>query len=837
MTTIAQLESWDPAAVGASAESLNADRKALVDLQDEMDAGSPPGSWQGEAATAAVGSHDRIYARLADLVAAVSPVVEALDAAQASIKSAQDSLHAALSTVAAEGWKLEETGGGGVRITAPASSDDGGGLLGAIDEKVDQARMTALAQQIADALQAASDADSQLASVLTGARVGSYDGGTGTLADAALPPEMRGLSNAELVDYMFKHPKETAPYLDALSDDQRQAVGSALSTRWDDMAVPVVATGDQDAYPTQAELDELNELTAAFGEDPVVATTLLDDLGPRGLLELQTTLLANPPAGADPISWESAGEAQRIWGHTLAAATAGADSGPGGVDHVSAEWIDQLNAAAQGHYDLAPGVIGNAYGYQVLSPLLAADGHSAYFLNEVGTGMEKFEHDYMDDNGGASPWDSYTFPGELDLTHLKDGMPDPDQPNGHDPFGGLMEGLSHNPVAAREFFNDPFGDSVYDNRVDHYLNDRDWSNFEDYGDRPSEIGTLGDALTTATTVDPEAGSASVMNDVVNAVGDPDHELAPELRSDVGTMVSHYMPSVFDTMNGDHPITTGDPVPWLPGDQRNDLMVDFDPDHLKYTLDQVGRSEDAGGIVSDAAARYANLGYDTIFSGGADGDLGPGPDDPDALWANRLDLADSRVSDPYAHVASYLGGGYADQLRADGLAADAATSNAGDSAWKVGGFIAEQAVGKVPVVGSFGDFLVGQGVDAITGANDVDTTEQVEQQMGHHLSDVNGSAQAMAQNAVYRNLPDSVLDHVGSDGHGGSVFDAPDGTRLPMSQWGPEQADAWHRAQDITGVSSTGSQLQDAMGDRITTALSERDQFMGNYGEQTGDGDG
>jgi len=835
MTTVDQLLSWDPAAIGTSAEGLNADRKALVDLQDEMDDGSPPASWQGEAATAAEDSHRKIYARLADLVAAVSPVVEALDVAQASIKSAQDSVRSAQSTIAAEGWRLEETGGS-VRVSAPASSGDEGGILGVVEATFDEARMAALAQQIADALQAAAEADSQLASVLNGARVGRYDGGDGTLADAALPPAMRGLSDDELVDYMFQHPDETAPYLDALTERQRQAIGSALSTRWDDMAVPVVALGDDEAYPTQDELDSLNELTAAFGEDPVVATTLLQQLGPHGVLEIQSTLLANPPVGADGVTWESAGRAQQIWAHTLAAGTAGSDSGGGGADHVSAHWIDELEQAGEAHFDLAPGVGGGALGYQLLSPLLATDGHGSYFLNQVGTSMETFEHDFTEENG-ASPWNFYTHPGDFDLSHLEDGMPDRDYPNGHDPFGGLMEGLSHNPDAARDFFTDPNGDSIYDNRVDHYLNDRDWSNFEDYSDRPGEIGTLGDALQTATLVDPNADSASIMNDVVNAAGDPDHELHPELRSDVGTMVSHYMPSVFDTMNGDHPITTGDPVPWLPGEQRPDLMVDFDPDSLKYTLDQVGRSEDAGQIVQGAAATYANLGYDTIFSGGADGDLGGGPQDLDSVWDRRLDLADTRVSDAYAHVSGYLGGGFADQLRTDGLTADAAHSASGDTAWQVGGFIAEQAVGHVPVVGGFGDFLVGQGVDAITAANDVDTTEQVEQQMGHHLSDVNGSAQAMAQNAVYRNLPDDVLQTLGDDGRGGSVFERPDGTRLPMSEWGDEQADAWHRAQDITGVSGTGGELQDRMEQRIITALSDRDQFMGNYGEQTGDGDG
>lgn len=53
--TYDQLQSWEPGDLDAAAEELNAAvRKKLVDQQDEMDAGKPPGSWVGISADAAV---------------------------------------------------------------------------------------------------------------------------------------------------------------------------------------------------------------------------------------------------------------------------------------------------------------------------------------------------------------------------------------------------------------------------------------------------------------------------------------------------------------------------------------------------------------------------------------------------------------------------------------------------------------------------------------------------------------------------------------------------------------------------------------------------------------
>lgn len=837
MTTIDELLGWDPAALGTAAEGLNADRKALVDLQDEMDAGRPPTTWQGQAATAAGESHDKLYDRLADLVAAVSPVVGALDTAQADISAAQEAVRSAKSTISGEGWILQESGGSVTVSAPPASGGSGGGVLGAVDKAADQARMTALAQQIADALQQADDADTQLASVLRGAKTGRYDAGDGTLANAALPPNLRGLTDQQLVDYLVKHPDRDFD-LEALSTEQQQLLGQTIADKYSSYADghPVddwMFKGEEP--PTADDIRTLNSLLAAYGDDDTVATSLLTELGPEGMLHVQQTMLAAvPPLGDDA---DVVGESQRLWGQTLAAGTHGLDDGGGSsTEHVSTDWMDGLvQAAGKGGLSVDGYGIDDTYkismngydpkGFQLLAPLLRDDGHGSQFLNTVGDAMEDYEKKFVEENG-TSPWHGPLI--DIRALDLTDGVPDDwsdprdiEHATGYDPMGGLMEGLSHNPDAARDFLDGGDGD-----RVDYYLNDREWPHGEGtaYPDLPSEREYFGDALLSATTKDIPSGdtvAAHLAEQAVSGAGRDDVDLAPELRNDFGHMLGHYMPSVYDTFQHDHPLSSGDADPWLPGAQETNFLADFDERELRNTLDDVGRSEHAGTIVADAAAQYANLGYDHVFSGEGQSPEAAAQDDL-SQWNSRLTMADSRVSSPYSDVLASLNGGYGDQLRADGLADDAANSARGDAAWEFGGWVAEQGVGKIPVVGSFGEYLVGQGVDAITAANDVDTTAQVNHHIGQSIYDTDGAAQAMAQNAVYRNLPVDTLDPalVDSDGH-----------RIPMSEWGADQRDAWQRQQDVSGVPATASQLREQMSDQMSDALSRRDQFYGHTGDQ------
>ena len=45
--------------------------------------------------------------------------------------------------------------------------------------------------------------------------------------------------------------------------------------------------------PSAEDIEGLNSLLAAYGEDSTVATALLNDLGPEGMLHVQQTMLAD----------------------------------------------------------------------------------------------------------------------------------------------------------------------------------------------------------------------------------------------------------------------------------------------------------------------------------------------------------------------------------------------------------------------------------------------------------------------------------------------------------------------------------------------------------------
>jgi hypothetical protein len=841
VTTIDQLLSWNPDALGTSAEGLNADRKALVDLQDEMDGGGPPVSWQGQAATAAGESHDRLYDRLADLVAAVSPVVGALDVAQAEISAAKESVLSAKSTIAGEGWVLEESGGS-VRVSAPASATTETNFLGVVDEKVDEARMTMLAQQIADALQRAGDADAQLASVLDGARTGRYDAASGTLANAALPPELRGLSDQEIADYLVEHPDRDFD-LESLSTEQQQLLGQTIADKYasysDDQSwQPWMYEGEEP--PSAEDIEGLNSLLAAYGDDSTVATALLDDLGPEGMLHVQQTMLAAAPTLQDDV--DVVGESQRLWGQTLAAGTSGLDDGhsnngsTGPAEHVSQAWLDGLvDAAGKGSMPVDSFEIDDTYsismngyapsGYQLLGPLLRDDGHSSHFLNTIGDSMESYEKAFVAENG-TSPWRGPMI--DVRALDLTDGAPDDyldlrdyDHATGYDPMGGLMEGLSHNPDAARDFLAGGDGD-----RVDYYMNEREWPHGEHtpYPDLPSEQRHFGDALVSATTVDPDARSPHLAEQAVDSAASAGGDLAPELKQPLGTMLGGYMPDVYSSLGGTDPVSTGDADPWLPGEQSADLQARFDEHQLRQVLSTLGTDDGASSTLSGAATQYAQYGYDHYFGGESDGSGTADQTDFDK-WESRLEGAKANVNSPYAEVISALGEGATDQMVSDGLAADAANSAEGDGAYKVGGWVAEQlvdkGVGAIPFVGDIGADAINTGVtgpltDHLAGLNDVDTTNEVRQHVGDLIADNHGTAAAMAQESIYSHLPVGELPEA-------LVHD---GDRIPMSQWDDEQRDAWTNYQSETGYGGLYSQLADDLEDELVGSTSQTEQESG-----------
>jgi hypothetical protein len=184
MTTIATVLAWRPGRLSGVGDALNADRRALVDLQDELDAGAPPPTWQTTSAIAALNSHHSLQQRLNDLVAEVASVVTAVDAAQGTLETAQVDLEAALSMASANGFSVDRAGG---RVTdqlpAPEDAAEAADRQALCDEIVDR---------IEQALRTAAHADAELTAALRSAISGTVDGGVGSTDRASTYGEQAG---------------------------------------------------------------------------------------------------------------------------------------------------------------------------------------------------------------------------------------------------------------------------------------------------------------------------------------------------------------------------------------------------------------------------------------------------------------------------------------------------------------------------------------------------------------------------------------------------------------------------------------------------------------------
>ncbi|WZH51340.1 MAG: hypothetical protein PIR53_15110 [Nocardioides alkalitolerans] len=836
MVDIDTLLSWKPTDLSAVGDRLNEDRRTLLDLQDEVDDGYPPSTWTGDGSTSARTNHTRLRDDLNDLVAEIAPVITAIDTAASTILAAQQKVEAARQTIAARGWLLS-TAGGQVRADPPAGAEEGDGDREAVQGAVDE---------ITTALSDAQQADADLAAVLGSAESNQYDGGTGTLSDAGLPPHLQGLSESELVDYFMEHPEETAPYVDQLSTQQQQALGESLAGQLERLNYGDWNYGEQETDPedwlTDSELAQLNAQLAAFGHNSTVATTALNQIGPETYLELQQNLLMpHGDQGTEPPTVGTMGESQRQLGALLAAGTSGitADGQAGSTTHVAESWVDTLvDHASSTDYNYNWGT-DTVNGLQLLGVAAGEPGHGSYFLNRLGSEVERYEVEYMAENGGH-PWNQwstgpdarldYTAYGADDSRSWEDFMYDdrldPGTPSGFDPMAGVFEGMSHNPDAARDFLSgDPYvaeGQDAPANRIDYYLNDREWDISPHEDEWVTGMRHFGDALVSATTESPTPVSADLAEQAVTAAQGGALDDYPSLQRDYSTILGAYMPDVYDAFSGPGAQdlqSQGDTNPWLPGEQTADMRARFSEAELRDVLQQVGQDETAGQNLTGAATLYANYGYDAVFSGAVD--AGAEGQDLTGQWNSRLDNAISSVNSPFADVVGSLGEGYSEHLRAEGLRADQEASNAGDGYWQAGGYVANKLAGEIPFVGAVAPDVVDLAVDGITGLNDVDTTNEVRADIGSYVYNTEGALQGVAEGAVYRNLPVDYLQQYAPELVG------PDGRAVPMNEWTQAQADAWAGLNGTSGPGGVAGQLSSDLADQLDGSASQTERQDGN----------
>lgn len=195
MVSIAELLQWKPETLGQVADTLVSKRLKLMQLQDEIDGGEPPTTWVAGSASGAHTTHDRLRNRLNDLVAEVSDVAVNLDDAQVRITTAKQNLEDAMQVAQTKGFTVDRTTG---RVEDPRED------LDPLEARTSQTDVSAIAADIDAALQAAGEADLDLAAALNSAVKGETDGGTGSLADAAVQTteRMDQMSDEELAEML-----------------------------------------------------------------------------------------------------------------------------------------------------------------------------------------------------------------------------------------------------------------------------------------------------------------------------------------------------------------------------------------------------------------------------------------------------------------------------------------------------------------------------------------------------------------------------------------------------------------------------------------------------------
>lgn len=191
MVTIADVLKWKPAELHAAADLLSAHKKALVDLQQDIDYSTPPESWAAGAGNNARKHHEKLRLRLNDLVAEVADVMVTLDEMVDTIAAAQTDLHTALDDAQRNNFHVDHHDG---RVWYQGS------YANTEEAQAGAQTMAGIISEIDAALKRASHQDELLAKALNAAAQGKDEGGDGTLEDATaqLPPSLDGKTPAEL---------------------------------------------------------------------------------------------------------------------------------------------------------------------------------------------------------------------------------------------------------------------------------------------------------------------------------------------------------------------------------------------------------------------------------------------------------------------------------------------------------------------------------------------------------------------------------------------------------------------------------------------------------------
>lgn len=208
MPTIAELLDWQPDSLANLADRLFASRRMLKGLQDEINTGKPPVSWDAPATPSAVSDYNDLHQRLNDIAAQVSDLALTVEETSAEVRAARSALEDALAEAGGEGFAVNRQTGD---ITAPPLpvTDFPTGDPRQVTENARVQRETRerdkridqIAADIDRALKRADAADVALAKAMISSIEYEVRGGDGSIAEsisAQLPPSLEGLSPQEI---------------------------------------------------------------------------------------------------------------------------------------------------------------------------------------------------------------------------------------------------------------------------------------------------------------------------------------------------------------------------------------------------------------------------------------------------------------------------------------------------------------------------------------------------------------------------------------------------------------------------------------------------------------
>ncbi|WP_415952568.1 hypothetical protein [Streptomyces sp. KLOTTS4A1] len=326
------------------------------------------------------------------------------------------------------------------------------------------------------------------------------------------------------------------------------------------------------------ELRRFQETLAIQHDNPEFAEVFATGMGADGMLDFWGDLTVPGNGRSTPYEGERAellGRIQENLSLSLATAT-----------HVDSEamdtWKKEVIAAGGKQFGNDTGVIGKAYGYQVMSSLMVKGEFESGFLRDYGNSVREFE----ETRGYGEPAGTWGNPGigaPFDYTG-KEPVP------ASDPMSGYLRAVSHNPDFATELFND-------DSWADYLLSEREF--YDEDAPRGRGDGTtqsrdsLGKAMLAAGTgLNPDVphfvdsyehteGQDSAFRGIMERLAEQKNDFPPELRDDMAALLANHGATVHESMSA-----------------LDATDADLDYQSLVQVSKQVSRDQDAYGILME-----------------------------------------------------------------------------------------------------------------------------------------------------------------------------------------------------------------------------------------------